>query len=299
MASLSALKTLYQRASLRLHGNTISWKTNTLYSLYNALIKARFAMRTKRYPPDIEQLAYAIRTTGMAQMEPVLQPSHQQALSRKVARLLSENEKVVSSLKDSGLIRLKGSLLEVPELEQVLMHPRIIAVIEYYFGSYFKVFACDVYRTFPENAEAAAQKFSSLRWHFDNCPASLLKVMIYLTDTARETGAISLVPKEVSLQLKREGFWNRTQANQFEDKINRNTVYLEGRAGTVLFFSTHYCIHRATLPVTGYRDVAVFLVQPSLVPQRPFSPESRTTYSYNFGYCINPFSDRPLRYGDE
>lgn len=299
MALLNVLKTIYQRVSLRINGNTISWKTNALYLLYNALIKARFAMRAKQYPPDIEQLAYAIRTTGMAQIEPVLQSSHQLALSRKVARLLSENEKVVSSLKDSGLIRLKGSLLEVPELEQVLMHPRISGVIEDYFGSYFKVFACDVYRTFPENTEAAAQEFSSLKWHFDNCPESLLKVMIYLTDTMCETGAISLVPKEVSLQLKREGFWNRAQAGQFEDKINRNNVYLEGKAGTVLFFSTHYCIHRATLPLTGYRDVAVFLVQPSLVPQRPFSLESRTAYSYNFGYCVNPFSDRPLRYGDE
>jgi hypothetical protein len=239
-----------------------------------------------------------LRKNGMAKIDPVLAAAAQRALTDKVAQLFRTEDKVAADLKDSGLIRLRRSLVEVPELESLLMHPHVRGVVEAYFGSHFKVFACDIYRTFPEDPQAAAVKFSSLKWHFDNCPESLLKIMIYLTDTRKDTGAISLVPKPVSARLKRAGFWDRRKAAGFENDINQNAVYLEGPAGTVLFFSTHHCIHCATLPLTGYRDVAVFLVQPSLAPQPSFSPELRERYSRNYGYCVNPFFNTPQAFAD-
>jgi len=58
-------------------------------------------------------------------------------------------------------------------------------------------------------------------------------------------------------------------------------------------------LHKATPPRTGYRDAAVFLVHPALARPWPWDEGVRRTYGRNCGYCINPFSDRPLRAGDE
>lgn len=299
-------KAAYRWTSLRLFGNTIGIKVNILYGLYMAALRlsAPLVSGSRRSgarsgAEDLERKAQEIRTRGLAKIKPVLSPERVRTISRKVDELFAREDKTVRTLQEGGLIRLKGVLVEVPELEQFLLHPIVVEILENYFGSPFQVFSCDVYRTLPQNPVIAAEKFGSLKWHFDNCPSVLFKIMIYLTDTTVDTGAISLVPKAKSLELKRRGFWERSKADSFTDEISRNAVYLEGAAGTTLFFSTHYCIHKATLPTHQHRDVAVFLVQPAFQPQEAFSPRACETYSFNFGYCVNPFSGAPLRYGDE
>jgi hypothetical protein len=300
------VKAAYRRSSLWLFGNTIGFRVNILYALYRLALKLGTGLvpslrhrAGKAGREDIERMAQEIRARGFAKVDPVLSPEFIRMISRKVDALFAREDKTVTTLQEGGLIRLKAALVEAPELEQLLLHPTVSAVLERYFGSFFKVYSCDVYRTLPQDPAAAAEKFGSLKWHFDNCPSVLFKIMIYLTDTTVDTGAISLVPKAKSQGLKHCGFWDRDKADSFADEIGRNAVYLEGAAGTTLFFSTHYCIHKATLPMRQYRDVAVFLVQPAFQPQEAFSPRARETYSFNFGYCVNPFTDAPLRYGDE
>jgi len=301
---VSLLKSAYRTMSLRLFGNTIGLKPNVLYTLYLASLRI-----VSRAVPGLkgvrsssgneDSIVHEIREHGFAKLDPVLDPGFVRAISAKVDALFSREDKTVRTLQDGGLIRLKACLVEVPELERFLLRPEVAGVLERYFGSRFKVFSCDVYRTTPQDLVKAAEKFGSLKWHFDNCPSVLFKIMIYLTDTTVDTGAISLVPKAKSLELKHRGFWERSKADSFTDEISRNAVYLEGVAGTTLFFSTHYCVHKATLPTRKHRDVAVFLVQPAFQPQEAFSPRARETYSFNFGYCVNPFTGAPLRYGDE
>jgi len=300
------LKTAYRRTSLRLFGNTIGFKVNILYTLYMTALKLGAGLISglrrgdgRTDGEEIERTAQEIRAHGFAKIDPVLSPEFIRMISRKVDALFAREEKTVTTLQEGGLIRLKASLIEVPELEQFLLHPAVSGTLERYFGSCFRVFSCDIYRTLPQDPTAAAEKFGSLKWHFDNCPSVLFKIMIYLTDTTVDTGALSLVPRVKSLELKRRGFWERNKADSFTDEIRRSAIYLEGVAGTTLFFSTHHCIHKATLPTHQHRDVAVFLVQPAFQPQEAFSPRARETYSFNFGYCINPFSGAPLRYGDE
>jgi hypothetical protein len=300
---VNLLKAAYWRTSLRLFGNTIGIRVNILYALYMSALKigARIVRRAAARTGVIglERTAQEIRVRGFTKIDPVLNPERIRRISQKVDELFAREDKTVRTLQEGGLIRLKASLMEVPELEEFLLHPAVAGVLENYFGNCFRVFSCDVYRTLPQDTAAAAEKIGSLKWHFDNCPSVLFKIMIYLTDTTVDTGAISLVPKAKSLELKLRGFWERSKADSFTDEICRNAVYLEGVAGTTLFFSTHYCVHKATLPTRQHRDVAVFLVQPAFQPQEAFSPRARETYSFNFGYCVNPFTGAPLRYGDE
>jgi hypothetical protein len=300
------LKAVYRSTLLRLFGNTIGIKVNILYVIYmtahklSARIVHDYRRGGGRFNDElIERTAREIRDRGFAKITPVLGADVIRMISKKVEELFSCNDKTVTTLQEGGLIRLKASLIEVPEIEQFLMHNDVFGILERYFGSHFTVFSCDIYRTLPQDSTAAAEKFGSLKWHFDNCPSVLFKIMIYLTDTTVDTGALSLVPMKKSLELKRRGFWERNNADSFTDEISRNAIYLEGGAGTTLFFSTHHCIHKATLPLRKHRDVAVFLVQPSFQSQKAFLSRDRERYSFNYGYCVNPFSGAPLRYGDE
>jgi hypothetical protein len=184
-------------------------------------------------------------------------------------------------------------------LEEFLSDQNVCGVFHQYFGSHFQIYSCDVYRTFPSPHPNAEEIFPSLLWHFDNCPASVIKVMVYLRDTTTETGALTVINKPTSHKLRKQGFWDRNNIEHYSSELEDNTIKLEGPAGTVLIFSTHHCIHKATLPTTGLRDVAVFLLQPSLSSTMPWNDAQRHSYSHNFGYCINPFTNRPLRVADE
>ena len=123
--------------------------------------------------------------------------------------------------------------------------------------------------------------------------------MVYLTDSNMESGALTVVGKGKSVELKHRGFWDRNNADLYTNEIESNAVILEAPAGTALLFSTHHCIHKATLPRVHHRDVVVFLVQPAFAQQQAFTAEERREFSCRYGYCVNPFLGTPIRRGNE
>jgi len=285
------------KASLMLFGNTISFKINILHYSYNFIAKCFFAF----YNPKsiIDNDGCGLKIYGMESFKPFINSKSIFELTRKSDILFNNSEKIINSLSDSGLIRMKNSFLEMPELEDIINSKVIANYLKKYFKSNFKIYSCDIYRTVPSCSEDKEKYFSSLLWHFDNCPSNLIKVMIYLNDVNISNGAISLVDKKKSIELRRKGFWNRWDNNKFLNVVEDNKVFLEGEAGTTLIFSTHYCIHKATLPEVGYRDVAVFLVQPSVLDNNKSGINDKENISSNFGYCINPYTNSPLRVGYE
>lgn len=297
------LRNAYLRTSIGLFGNHVGLRINALYAVYLMLfgLLRRVGALHGAFLADAKarDRAEEVSRRGCVAVEPFLSPEALAGLEKKAARLFADEAKTIRTLEDGGLLRLRDSLNELPELETFLTHPEVSGAIEAYFGGPFKTFSCDVYRTFPSTAPDPSELFPSLQWHFDNCPGAMLKLMIYLRDTTRDTGALAIVPKPLSAALKRRGCWDRKQMARFKPELDAAGVTLEGGRGTVLLFSTHHCLHKATLPRTGYRDVAVFLVQPALARPGPWDKEARRTYSLNYGYCINPFSNRPLRAGDE
>jgi hypothetical protein len=216
-------------------------------------------------------------------------------VARRTDELFERPELVVDH-RDQGLIRLKGSLSVFPELEMFITD-EIAGIVEAYFGSHFKIFGTDIYRTVPSKA----QEENSFLWHFDNGPTKLIKLMIYLDPTTKDTGGFRLKPKPLSLQLKRQGFWDRKDADRFRAILEdeSTTRLFEGPPGTAVLFHALYCIHKATFPKHGHRDVATFLLHPSTIPWKAHLALNRAKMSRNFGYCINPFTDKPLRVGDE
>jgi hypothetical protein len=280
-------------------GNQISLKINLLHYTYDFLAKVNFFIT--RPITFFKSKKTNLNKIGFHTMSPFLSTQKILSIKEKVNNLFNDPKKIITTLKSSGLIRLKNSLKEVPELEDYLYSDEIKNYLTLYYGSNYRIYSSDLYRTIPSNKLNKEKDFSSLLWHFDNSPKNLMKVMIYINDVSIKNGAISFVPKPISRELKKKGYWDRYNPNiaPHIEKIEKNNVYLEGDSGTILFFSVHDCIHKATLPSEGHRDVAVFLIQPSIKENSRIKDFQKETLSKNYGYCINPFFSTPLRYGDE
>lgn len=302
--SRPSVSRIFTTISLRIFGNHVKPNINLLYSLHRIArllvrIRPRYKDPTDNFNKVVSSAAADINASGYTKLPPFNSPSQLCLLQDKIDRLFSSDKYLVKSLQGSGLLRLKTCLTLLPELEEYISNRQVSGIIQEYFRGHFQIYSCDVYRTFPTSAKIPESSFSSLIWHFDNCPSDTLKIMIYLRDTHAKNGALTLVDKATSTMLRRKGFWDRHKCKPFESQLNDNAIVLEGEAGSTLLFSTHHCIHKATLPESGYRDVAVFLVQPSLKPNPPWNKMLRKQYSRNFGYCTNPFTNKPLRVADE
>jgi len=290
------INSILSKLKLLLFGNTISFKINLLHLTYNLFAKCYNIINIRvTYCSQKNEL----KEYGFYKFKPFISESLIKIITKKSDDLFNNPEKVVASLSESGLIRLKNSFTEMPELESIIYSTQIQNYLNKYYKSNFKIFSCDMYRTIPSKLADKEKNFSSLLWHFDNCPSNLIKIMIYLNDVTTENGAIALVPKKKSLELRNKGYWNRWNNESFVNEIESNKIYLEGKTATALLFSTHYCIHKATLPNNGYRDVAVFLIQPSIQKNHILNKQEKQELSMNYGYCINPFNNTPLRFGNE
>jgi hypothetical protein len=299
---LGLLGRTYRKLTIRVFGNTIDLRVNLLYAVYVWLVKLAGFFGLGQRPRVSEagrREAATIHANGFTKLLSVLPEADLTSISAKVDALFAQPDKTVKTLEDGGLVRLKSCLEEVPELERYVLAPKVKEVLQGYFGCAYKVYNCDVYRTVPQAHDNPEEKFGSLKWHFDNCPDALLKIMVYLTDTNVENGALTLIDKGTSVNLKHRGFWDRNEAHRYTQEIEEGALALEAPAGTALLFSVHHCIHKATLPRVRHRDVAVFLVQPALVQQQAFTDGERRKFSHSYGYCVNPFLDTPLRYGNE
>jgi hypothetical protein len=193
-----------------------------------------------------------------------------------------------------GMYRLIDGLELIPEIIDFI-DDDMEAIIENYYGSHFKIFAVSFYRTLP----TPDKPDSSFLWHLDNCPKQEIKLMVYLDDVVADTGALSVKDKPFSVGLRKEGFFDRRRINQFVDRLGdtSTTRVLEGPTGTRLLFENGGCIHKATSPKHGHRDVVTFVLIPSDIPWRPHFARSRNLLSTNAGICIDPFRDRPEHVG--
>ena len=280
-------KSVYTFISLRLFKNKIGVLPNLLHYAFSALLKISGRGVSSQAGEELCQ-------NGYVKLPPFLNQARIQQISEKLNRLFADETKIMSGLKESGLIRLQKSMLDLPEAEEFLNSPLVRDTLRNYYGSSFKIFKCDIFRIFP--VKKTEQELSSMRWHFDNMPRSLVKFMIYLTDATSETGATTMLPKPLSRKLQLAGFWDRHNSARFEKEILENCEVIEGQAGTGIFFTPQFCIHRGTLPEKKWRDVIVFELYPAREEFTQLSPQQREEYSRDYdGYILNPFANKSLK----
>ncbi len=265
--------------------------TNLLYSLYLPRCRKKWA-RPSSVSSSVIQTAQSLRDQGYAVLPPAADTSLISTIGSTVDNLFDQGLDTVTI--SSGLSRLRNGVEHVPRVIEYIT-PDVEQSIEEYFGSHFKIFGVYFYRTVPTDRQTA----SSFLWHFDNCPRHEIKLMVYLDDTSRDTGAFRLKPKPLSDEMKAKGFWDRTRAQRFQAGLENDetTAVLEGPAGTSILFQNGGCIHKGTFPVYKHRDVVTFVIIPSPVPWRVHFARNRHLLSTNSGVCLNPFTDRPQSVG--
>jgi hypothetical protein len=276
-----------------LFGNNHSLKVNMRYAAYEGAARRSWKPRSK---PTAEQLAAAERfkSEGFAALPPPTRMTVEklQAIRETVDRRFEEQNN--GYVVNYGMYRMIDGLELIPEIIDFI-DDDLEAVIENYYGSHFKIFAVSFYRTLP----TPDKPDSSFLWHLDNCPKQEIKLMVYLDDVVADTGALSVKDKPFSVGLRKEGFFDRRRINQFVDRLDdrSSTRVLEGQTGTRLLFENGGCIHKATSPKHGHRDVVTFVLIPSDIPWRPHFARSRNLLSTNAGICIDPFRDQPEHVG--
>ena len=124
--------------------------------------------------------------------------------------------------------------------------------------------------------------------------------MVYLCDTTDNNGAIKILPKTFSHSIKKSGFWNRHKVSKEHlNIIDKNHITVEGKSFTTILFTPQFCVHKATLPKSSFRDVAVFLLYPGNNNLKQLNENELRRMGRRFGYMKNPFSKKPLRFGEE
>jgi ectoine hydroxylase-related dioxygenase (phytanoyl-CoA dioxygenase family) len=166
------------------------------------------------------------------------------------------------------------------------------ALEEKVFGSYVTCDNIKMYKT----PETDAREASSWLWHLDNNPAEQIKVMVYINDVNKDSGAfrwleqedgsgIKLTPSRRDFSYWYEGIelekfqargvqWNgtRLQNNLIQHWMNEGCKIhdVEAPAGTAIVFDNNI-VHKGTIPTNGYRLAMTLQFKPIDIKSPKFS----------------------------
>lgn len=271
----------YQSLLTLLFNNYVGLLPNIIYSLYHSYCKSKWKLAgnillldsdTRQFEVAVDSLKH----NGYCVLAPQVNGEIIGRISGKVADLIKRPEKTFTP---GGLGSLATTLKEafgdVPEIVDLLT-PNLVRLVEQYFGSYMKIYYATIYRSHPTDQVPRV----SWLWHSDIVPSQILKIMVYLTDTKKDNGALRVIPWERTVLLKRRGFRDRNEADGFLSELEEGHSAIEGKAGTVVIFNPNV-IHKATIPLEGYRDVVVFMVLPSPQPWQECLQKNMGQYDLN------------------
>lgn len=252
---------------------------NLLYAAWQGY--ARLKSDTKLAPRDRE-LAAQLRGRGVA----VFGKSDVDVLAQLV------DEKFTGIELENGfasLPRRYNSLL-VPHLYRLLQEHR--GVIEAYYRSYFRVNWFEVQRIAPGQQSAG----TSFGYHTDDTPNPVIKLFIYLTDTAESNGAFRAFEYQYTDELLRRGMLAsvspgepRLRAQQLVPaELESKLTVVEGPKGTVFAFDNNL-IHKGTLPRQGMRTHVSLELMPATSPLTEASLYYKCDEPISEYFPANPF----------
>lgn len=243
------------------------WWFECQFAFYHLLCKIAWRIRPRKSVAlEIRQHAVAFATQGCTILpEEIPAPTIEQIDGKIEQMIAADRPEDVTHFKtfmtEFTTEAVKTRIFSIDEI----ITPRTAQILELFFGSNFKLIQATCYRT-KATEEAPA---NSWVWHSDNAPQRIYKIMIYLSDTTRESGAFAYHSQEDSRRLA-PFFLDRYQTAHIQSELDdpNRYAFAEGKKGTVVLFDNNL-IHRGTIPKPGtHRDALFFFVSPSFVPWR-------------------------------
>jgi hypothetical protein len=155
------------------------------------------------------------------------------------------------------------------------------------------IFGCPIYVdqvVLYRSIYAKAPK-GSKKWHYDNHPQTVFKVLIYLNDVLDETdGPMEYIPNELHMPTRIGPFTNWTRApndSRIDEDIDHSKVIsIFGKTGHGFLFSP-LVTHRGRIPAKNkYRDALCFRIRPCRDRESYISPKYTS-------YAHGPVPDHP------
>lgn len=285
MDLIKRFKKIHSKFKYTQFKNYLPYSQNLLHLFYDGIAKSKFYFSNgmKFYPSN--KHADEIKKFGYSFFGDCKEELFTRQLVEKV-NMLYKSQYVDKNYEKEGLLRIKDCLVHLPEMEQIVGLPKIQEVLYSYYQSNFYLFNVDVYRTLPSEENI----FGSLLWHCDSVPQSQVKLMFFLSDTSKETGAMQIIKKDRTDMYRRRGFLGRSDGERFSKEFELECDYVEGLAGQAAFFTPQFCVHRAVRPKKKLRDVIVFMFHSSVQEMRPLREEEKKYISNTFTYPKNPFT---------
>jgi hypothetical protein len=177
-----------------------------------------------------------------------------------------------------------------------LCEPLLAQLERIVYGSYVLVDKLYVYR----NPISRVEPRASWKWHYDNHPREMLKVMVYLTDVTEETAPFVYLRERATGRFLPGSPLAPLYGNSRvpPDEIERHLANgweaypVTGPRGTVMIFDDNV-VHRATLAQAAHRDVIVFQIRPSAFAASPrIDPRWTGTFGHR-DFHSNPYELAP------
>ena len=281
------------KARIIAFGNHHSAATNRHYRAYHEAAKRVFDGRHSRSSEEIQAQIANLRNYGFAVIP--ADANIKGVLEELKARIDAAFEDERNAYRPGpGVMRLMDGAELFPDVF-LLLHGHVEHVLEGFFQSHFKLFSAAFYRTVPDDSVP----HSSFLWHFDNAPDQQVKIMIYLDEVKKSTGAFRFKSKDVSAEVRRAGFWHRDDYERashiFDDETSTHVA--EGAVGTIVLFQPGRVVHKATAPEHDHRDVVVLVTNPSKIYWREHLARNRHLISTNAGICVDLERDVPEEVG--
>ena len=129
------------------------------------------------------------------------------------------------------------------------------------------IFGCNLFvdKVYIYRNTRAPKAESSWLWHYDNNPKEVFKIMVYLTDVDETKAPFQYVKNHLKTPTKiGPKNWKPAPNNSRvpKEKIDSSQIAtVTGKAGKTFIFNPN-CVHRATIPKEGFRDVLILRVRP-------------------------------------
>ena len=168
------------------------------------------------------------------------------------------------SNKDYVLSASLEQLASVPHLIKWGLEERLLAIAQNYFGLPVAYRGLILRRDFADG-----QYVETRQWHRDAEDTRILKVIVYLNDVDKNSGAFRFLPK-TQAPKKRIKLVNGRVPENIMNKIVHSDKYITcvGPAGTVIFADTVNVWHHGCVPKSKDRLTA-FYAYNSHLPLRP------------------------------